>query len=155
MFSNFRCSFTLHHTLLHNHVITKQLLQVLQLCACVLATLQTAWLCAHRLIRTSSQCVRPLTDYVCVYNVLLFFNFFSMLSTSYFIQLEGVKGGSLYFMKLNRCHSANIQDGEGTQCFIYISYRKHKKKKKPPSLRVPLGLPPAAKECKDKDRGRV
>lgn len=32
-------------------------------------------------------------------------------------------------MKLNRCHSANTQDGEGTQFFIYISYRKQKKKK--------------------------
>lgn len=103
---------------------------MLQLCACVLATLQTAWLCAHRLIRTSSHCIWPLTEYVCAYNVLLFFNFFSMLSASHFIQLEGDKGGSLYFMKLNRCHSANTQNGEGTQCFIYISYQKQNQKNK-------------------------
>lgn len=102
---------------------------MLQLCACVLATLQTAWLCAHRLIRTSSQCIRPLTECVCVYNVLLFFNFFSMFSASHFIQLEGDKGGSLYFMKLNRCPSANTQDGKGTQRFIYTSYQEKKKKK--------------------------
>lgn len=124
------------YIILHNSVVTKQLLQVLQLCACVLATLQTAWLCAHRLIRTSFQHIWPLTERVCVYNVLLLFNFFSMLSASHFTWPEGDKGGSLYFMKLNKCHSANTQDGEGTQHFIYISYQKQKQKKKkekPPS----------------------
>lgn len=77
-----------------------------------------------------------------------------MTSTSHFAQTEGVKGGSLYFIKLNRCHSANTPERHGTQHCICISYWKRKKKKSL-NLRVPLGPPPAAKECKDKDRVRV
>ncbi|GAB0203025.1 AN1-type zinc finger protein 5-like [Grus japonensis] len=43
-------------------------------------------------------------------------------------QLEGVKGRSLHFMKLNRCHSANTQDRDGIQPFLCISYLKEEKK---------------------------
>lgn len=60
----------------------------------------------------------------------------------------------MYFIKLNRCHSANTPERHGTQHCICISYWKRKKKKSL-NLRVPLGPPPAAKECKDKDRVRV
>lgn len=116
VFSNYRCNFTQSR----NH---KKLLQVLQLFAYVLVTLQTSCLCAHGLIRTSSQCMRPLTEYACVYAVMVFSNLFAIMSTSHFTQLEGVKGRFLYFMKLNRCHSANTQ----TQHFICISYLKQKK----------------------------
>lgn len=136
----------------HSHVTTKWRLQVLQLCVYVQATLQTTWLCACGLIRTSSQCTRPLTEYVCVYAVMVFSNSFAMTSTSHFTQLEGIKGGSLYFMKLTRCRSANTQDRDGTQRFVCISYLKEKK---PLNPRVPLGPPPAAAECKDKKRVRV
>lgn len=112
-----------------SHVITKQLLQVLQLCVYNLETLQTTWLCACGLRSTSSQCMRPLTEYVCVYTVTVFCNLFVMTSTSHFTQLEWVKEGSLHFIKLNRCHSANTQDRDGIQSFICISYLKGKKKK--------------------------
>ena len=50
-----------------------------------------------------------------------------MTPTSLFTQLGGVNGGSLYFKKLNRCHSANTQDRDGTQRFICVSYLKEKK----------------------------
>lgn len=113
----------------HSHVITKQLLQILQLHVYDLVTLKTTWLCACGLRRTSSQCMRPLTEYVCIYTVTVFCNLFAAKSTSHLTQLEGVKEGSLYFMKLNRRHSANTQDRDGTQSFTCISYLKEKKKK--------------------------
>lgn len=51
-------------------------------------------------------------------------------------------------MKLNRCHSANPKTGIVHTALIALVISN---KKKPLNPRVPLGPPPAAKECKDKD----